>query len=118
MSNSQLTFVAVGALAIHVLVLTAALVRRAPLHAFGLNLAVACILLAALAFNPKWLRPPIDLPVVAFAVLEVLVVVMAALAFRGHRPAMVGSWIAFALHLLASGLAVLFVLTFKVTRLF
>ena len=118
MSNDQLTFVAVGALLIQLLVLGAAVVRRRPMQLFGFTLGLACILLGALALDPKWLRPPVDLQVAAFALFEVLVVAVAALALRGHRAAKAGAWIAFALHLAASGLAVAFVLTFKINRLF
>jgi hypothetical protein len=117
-SNDQLTFVAVGALLIQLLVVGAALVRRQPVQVFAFTLGLACILLGALALNPKWLRAPVDLPVAGFALFEVLALLVAALALRGYRAAKVGAWIAFALHLAASGLAVVFVLTFKITRLF
>ena len=79
---------------------------------------MATVALIALASNLRWLRTPVDLQVAGLAVLEIVVVTLAALALaRGYRAAVVGSWIVFALHLLASGLAVVFVLTFKITRL-
>jgi hypothetical protein len=117
-SNLQLTIVAVAALAVHVLALAAALMHRGHQGAFGVNLAVGGVALIALATNLRWLRAPIDLQVAALAVVEVLVVILAALALaRGYRAAVVGSWIAFGLNFLASALAVAFVFTFKITRL-
>lgn len=117
MSNSQLTFVVVAVLAIHLLVLGEVLIRRRPAHAFGWNLALAGALLAALAFDPKWLRAPVDLQAAGLFAFEALAVLVSILALRGYRAAMIGSWVVFALHLLASGLAVVFVLTFKINRL-
>jgi hypothetical protein len=118
MSNFQLTLVALAALLSHVLALAAALVRRQAEPAFVLNLAVAGVALIALAQDLRWLRAPIDQQIVGLAVLEVVVLLMAGLALRGrHRAAIVGSWIAFGLNFLASGLAVIFVFTFKITRL-
>ncbi len=118
MSNLQLTIVALTALAAHVLALAAALMHRGHQGAFGVNLAVGGVALIALATNLRWLRAPIDLQVAALAVVEVLVVILAALALaRGYRAAVVGSWIAFGLNFLASALAVAFVFTFKITRL-
>jgi hypothetical protein len=117
-SNLQLTMVAVTALAAHVLALAAAVMHRGPQAAFSVNLAVAGVALIVLATNLRWLRAPIDLPVVGLALLEVLVFALTALALaRGYRAAVAGSWAAFALHFLASALAVVFVLTFKITRL-
>jgi hypothetical protein len=117
-SNLQLTIVAVTALAAHVLALAAALMHRGHQGAFGVNLAVGGVTLIALGSNLRWLRAPIDLQVAALAAVEILVVLLAALALaRGYRAAVVGSWVGFGLNLLASGLAVAFVFTFKITRL-
>ena len=118
MSNLQLTLATVAALLAHVLALAAALMHRGPQAAFGLNFTVAVVALVALASNLRWLRTPVDLPVAGLAVLEILVLALAALAqARGYRAAVAGSWIVFALHFLASGLAAVFALTFKITRL-
>ncbi|HEV7386821.1 MAG TPA: hypothetical protein VGN89_18195, partial [Phenylobacterium sp.] len=117
-SNLQLTIVAMAALAAHVLALAAALTQRGPQGAFGVNLAVGGVALIVLAQDLRWLRAPIDLQVAGLAALEILAVVMAALALReGYRAAVVAAWIAFGLNFLASALAVVFVLTFKITRL-
>ena len=118
MSNDQLTIVAVGAVLIQLLVLGAALARRQPVQVFGFTLGVACILLGALALNPRWMKAPVDLPVAGFALFEVLAGLVAAMALRGYRAARVGTWITFTLHLAASVLAVAFVLSFKINRLF
>jgi hypothetical protein len=117
LSNGQLTFVALAALAIHLLTLAAVWIRHRPQPLFALNLVVAGSMLAALMRDLKWLRAPVDLPVAALACAELLIVALALAAFKPYSAARVGSWIAFALHLLASGVAVAFVLTFKITRL-
>lgn len=117
-SNLQLTLVALAALLGHVLALTAAVVWRRAEPAFILNLAVACVALIVLVRDLRWLRAPIDWQVAVLVALEVLILLIAVLALRaGYRAAIVGSWIAFGLNFLASGLAVIFVFTFKVTRL-
>ena len=118
MSNLQLTILAVAALLAHVLALAFALMRRRPGPALVLNLLVGGVALVALARDLRWLRPPVDLQVAGLAAVEFATVVLAALALRGrHRVAVVGSWVVFGLNFLASGLAVAFVLTFKITRL-
>jgi hypothetical protein len=117
-SNLQLTVVAVTALTAHVLAVAAAVMHRGPQAAFSVTLAIAAVVLIVLATNLRWLRAPIDLQVAGLALLEVLVFALTALALaRGYRAAVAGSWVAFALHFLTSALAVIFVLTFKITRL-
>ena len=118
MSNLQLTILAAAALLAHVLALAFALMRRRPEPALILNLAVGGVGLVALAQDLRWLRPPGDPQVAGPAAVELAAVVLALLALRGrHRAAVVGSWVVFGLNFLASGLAVAFVLTFKITRL-
>jgi hypothetical protein len=118
MSNLQLTILVVAALLAHGLALAVALMRRRPEPASILNLAVGGLALVALAQDPRWLRPPVDLQVAGLAAAELAAVVIAALALaRGYRAAIVGSWVVFGLNFLASGLAVAFVVTFKITRL-
>ena len=66
----------------------------------------------------KLRQPAIRRAASPLAALEVVAFLMAGLALRGrYRAAIVGSWIAFDLNFLASGLAVIFVFTFKITRL-
>jgi hypothetical protein len=117
-SNLQLTIVAVAALAAHVLALAAAVMHRGHHTAFWLNLTIAAVVLTIMATNLRCLRAPIDLQVAGLVILEILVATLTALALsRGYRVAVAGSWAVFALHFLASGLAVVFVFTFKITRL-
>jgi hypothetical protein len=118
MSNLQLTILAVAALLAHVLALAFALMRGRPEPASILNLLIGGVALIALAQDLRWLRPPVDLQIAGLAAVELAAVVIAALALRGrHRAAVVGSWVVFGLNFLASGLALAFVLTFKITRL-
>jgi hypothetical protein len=117
MSNVQLTVVTVAVLLAHVTALAIAASRRRARPALSLNLVVAGATLVNLATDWRWLRPPLDVQVAGLAAFELLVLAMALLALAHHRPAVVGSWIAFGLHGLASVLAVVFVLTFKITRL-
>jgi hypothetical protein len=117
MSNGQLTLVTLVTLLAHVLALTVAIWLRRVQPAIVVNLAVAGLALIVLASNLRWLRAPVDWPVVGLAVVEALIVVVALLALARHQAAIVSSWIAFGAHFLASGLAVAFALTFRITRL-
>jgi hypothetical protein len=117
-SNGQLTLLVVTALTAHIGVLSAAIVRRRAGPALILNLVVAVALLVALALHPRWLQPPLDPQVASLAAFELLVAAMAAAAlWRRYRAAIIGSWVVFALHFAASGFAVFFALTFKISRL-
>ncbi|WP_372783886.1 hypothetical protein [Phenylobacterium sp.] len=118
MSNLQLTMIAVAALLAHLLALGVAIWRRRTRPAFGLNILVAGLTLLILVQDLRWLTAPVDLQVAGLAAVEALALVLSALALRGrYRAAMVGAWVGFALNFLASGLAVLFVFAFKITRL-
>jgi hypothetical protein len=118
MSNLQLTILALAALAAHVLALVFAVMRRRTEPALILNLAVGGVALVALARDLRWLHPPVDLQVAGLAAAELAAVVISALALRWrYRAAVVGSWVLFGFNFLASGLAVAFVFTFKITRL-
>jgi hypothetical protein len=118
-SDQQITLAVEAALVAHILVLGFALIRREVRAPLGLNLAVAAAVLMVLATNRHWLRYPVDLQMAGLGVLEILAVGLAVLALaRGYRAAIAVSWIVFGLHFLASGAAVVFVLTFKINRLF
>lgn len=118
MSNLQLTVLALAALVAHILALAFAVMRGRTEPALIVNLAVGGFALVALAQNLRWLRPPVDLQVAAVAAVEFAAVVIAALALWGHyRAAVMGSWVVFGVNFLASGLAVAFIFTFKITRL-
>jgi hypothetical protein len=110
--------VALAALLAHLLALTAAVARRRAEPVFIVNLVVGGAALVTLAQDLRWLRPPVDLQVAGLATVELAAVVITALALRGRpRAAVVGSWAVFGLNCLASGLAVAFIFTFKITRL-
>jgi hypothetical protein len=117
MSNAEFKLIVVALLGVHlaVLALTAILHTRSPVT--WLVGADAAAVLAWMALHPRAFHAPIDWPVVALAVFEALVLITAALALRGVRLAGGAVWLAFALHTVASGLAVAFALTFKMTRL-
>lgn len=119
MSNFQLTLVAVAVLLAHIVALIVAVARRRTWPAASLNVAVAGPTLAVLIQDLRWLRGPVDLQMAALAVVEILILVTSVLALRTtQRAAAIGSWTGFTAHLLASGVAVVFVFTFKITRLF
>ena len=117
MSNRQLIFLVAALLAAHLAVLVLALLRRGPPVALWLTAADAAAVLGWQALHPRAFRAPVDWPVVALAGFEVLVLAVVVLAGRGGRLAGAAVCVAFALHLVASGLAVVFALTFRITRL-
>jgi hypothetical protein len=117
MSNIQLTIVTVAVLLAHVAAVAIAVLRRQSRPALSLNLVVAGATLVYLATDWRWLRAPLDLQVAGLAAFEVLVLAVALLALARHRAAVIGSWVAFGLHAVASALAVVFALTFRITRL-
>jgi hypothetical protein len=119
-SNSQLDVLVIALFALHLGVLASAIFWQPARPAvLWLNAADAALALAFLAMQPKYFHgPPLDWQVIAFAAFEVAVLIVVALALRGSRVAMGLAWGALAVHLTASGLAALFALTFKITRLF
>lgn len=117
MGNTEFKLVTVALLALHVGALALAAARRTQSPVRWLVGADAVVVLAWMAFHPTAFQSPIDWPVVALAVFEALVVVAAAMALLGVRGASAAVWLAFTLHTVASGFAVAFALTFKITRL-
>ena len=117
MSNGELKLLVLLLLGAHLAVFVLGFLRRGGPAVLWLTAADAAAVLVWLAFHPVAFRPPVDWPVVAFGVFEGLVLVAVAIAARGVRPAVAAVWFAFAIHLVASGLAVAFALTFKITRL-
>jgi len=119
MSNSQLDVLVVAWFAAHLSVLIAAVVwrraRPAVIWLGGLDAACALIWLA---IHPAWFRLPLDLQVLGWAGFELIALATSVLALRRMRAAVVGAWTAFGVHGIASALAALFALTFKITRLF
>ena len=118
MSDDTLKLLTLALFALHAGVLVLGLMRRGRAAVLWLSGADAAAALAWLAFHPAALRPPVDWPVLGIAGLEGLVLVAVAMAVRGVRRAMAAVWAALVVHLVASGLALAFVLTFRITRLF
>jgi hypothetical protein len=118
MSNAALTAITLAFLAAHVAALILALARK-PAGAAAIpavNIVVAVVLLA---YNvPRLVAYPGDGQRVALALFEALALALAAAALWRMRLAYGGSCVVFALHGLASIAAVVFALTFKITRLF
>lgn len=117
MSNAEFKLLVVALLGLHAGVLALGLTRRGRPAVRWLALADAAVVLGWMAFHAMAFASPIDWPVVGFAAFEALVLVAVALALRGVRFAGAAVWLAFALHTVASGLAVAFAFTFKITRL-
>ena len=118
MSNGQLDLLVLVLLGLHLAVLALGLMRRGRPAVLWLSGGDAAAALASLAFHPMAFRPPVDWPMVAFAAFEIAVLAVVVMAVRGVRAAGTAVWFAFAAHLVASGLAVAFALTFKINRLF
>jgi len=89
--------------------------RPAVIWLGGLDAACA---LTWLAIHPAWFRRPPDWQVLGWAGFELIALATSVLALRRMRAAVVGAWTAFGVHGIASALAALFALTFKITRLF
>lgn len=117
MSNTEFKLVVAALLGAHLGALALAAARRSRSPVLWLVAADAAAILAWMAWRPAAFHAPIDGPVVALAAFEALVLAAAAMTLRGVRLAGAVVWLAFALHTLASALAVAFALTFKMTRL-
>lgn len=83
------------------------------------NVAVAVVILGYQLSRRRYLLvPPVDQEVVDLVAFEAAVLLMSGWSFHGRRAAVIASSAACAVHLVASAAAVLFVLTFRMTRLF
>ena len=91
--------------------------RLAPLLA--VNAVAAALILAYQGQRIRYiLMPPADQQVLALIAFEALVLGLSLRAFSGRRLPVMGACLAFGLHLCAAIGALLFMLTFKMTRLF
>jgi len=118
MDNPRLTVVTLAILAVHLGVAAAWLLRGRRIGpVLALNAAAALAILALLGASSQASAYGIDWQVVALAGFEVAVLAAAALAWRGVRAGQAASWVAFALHVLASMGAVAFALLFRIDRL-
>lgn len=97
-----------------------ALARNSPSGAkalFSLNAVVAVAVLLFAVTRGRYIVAARDRPFTALFLSELLVFGAAVWAFRGHRSAVVASYVAFGLHSAVSIAAVLFAFLFKMTRL-
>ena len=78
-----------------------------------LNAFIACAVLLYAASRARYIWAARDWPYVGLIGFEVLVLAAAVFAFRGQRIAVVGSYLAFGLHGLASLAAVAYAFGFK-----
>ncbi len=122
MNNDALTVLALVALAMHLLALGVAILRRRPQVIARIALIFAATILFLLAFSLHWPPRPVNMAAAVLAVLELIVAAAAINAMRApsgwaSRWAMAGAWAGFGLNTLLSALAVLFVLTFRINRL-
>ena len=119
MSNGQLDALAIGLFVTHLAVLGLAIAWRPARPAvLWLNALDAACALVWLSIHPLWFRLPPDWLVLGWTVFELIALAASALALRRVRAAVVAAWAALGLHTLAAVLAVLFALTFRMTRLF
>jgi hypothetical protein len=118
MSNEELDALVFAILALHLGVLAAAIWRRAARPALlWLTGGDALFALAWQIPHPQAFLPPFDWQVIAFSAFEITVLAVVVMALRGVRYATAAARTAFAIHLTFSILAVVFALTFKITRL-
>lgn len=91
--------------------------RLGPL--LSVNIAVSACILAYQAQRLRYiLAAPLDQGILGLIAFEILVLAATTCAFRRGRLPIVASYLAFAVHACASIAAMVFMLTFRVTRLF
>lgn len=118
MSNAQLTAVTLAFLAAHIVAVIAALAWK-PGGAMAIPSVNAAVAVILLAYNvPRLLAYPGDNARLGLAVFETLVLLLAAAAFWRVRLTFAAACAVFAVHSTASLAAVVFALTFRITRLF
>lgn len=118
MSNGELDVLVIAMLALHLGVLAAAIPwKRARPAMLWLNGGDALFALACQIPHPRAFLPPFDWQVIAFSAFEIAALTVVVMAMRGVRYALPAAWAIFAFHLGVSALAVVFALTFKITRL-
>ena len=83
----------------------------------ALNATCAVTILLYIASRTPYLIAAKDWLMLGFLIFEVAVLSAAIFAFRDHRIATIGSYVAFGLHACATLAAVVFAFTFKITRL-
>jgi hypothetical protein len=117
-SNTFLRTVAIVLLTTHAGILLGFwFAPRAVNFLLGLNALLAIAVLIYTGSRAHTLLAPVDWPYLSLIAFELLVLIAAIWAFRGSRPALIGSYVAFGLHTLVSLAAVIFAFVFKLNRL-
>jgi hypothetical protein len=83
----------------------------------AVNGIAAVVVLCYAISRARYILAGRDWPYVGLCAFELLVLAGAILAFRHNRPALIGSYVAFGVHFLASVAFSIFTFTFKITRL-
>jgi hypothetical protein len=118
MSNFVFLVVALLGLVAHVAILVAAVVtRRGGVALAALSLVVSCGVLVFALAHPHWLAAPVDWQVAGLVLFELAAAAAAIAAIGRVRFARWAVYAVFAVHGLAFAGAVIFALTFKLTRL-
>ncbi len=119
MSNTALMVLTLGAFCLHLLSLAVAVTRRRPQVLARIVLIFAAAIVFLAAFNLRWAWPPLSPPLIVLVLIELAIAAVAIAALlRRSRWTLAAAYAAFGLHTLASALAALFALTFKIDRLF
>jgi len=117
-SNTFLRTVAIVLLTTHAGILLGFwFAPRAVNFLLGLNALLAISVLIYTGSRARTLLAPFDWPYLSLIAFELLVLIAAIWAFRGSRPALIGSYVAFGLQTLVSLTAVIFAFVFKLNRL-
>jgi|GEM_PF-3597011 hypothetical protein len=118
MTDTQILTAAWLILAAHIVALAMALFgKRGIRPLLPVNIAVAAIMLLGVAARGHYLFAPPDWPVIALGLIEAGVIMVSIAAWRRARGLKMLSAMIFALHLLATIGALVFMLTFTMDRL-
>ena len=117
MSNRELIIIVALTLAAHLAVLVMLVTTRLVTPLLVLNAAVSTVALGYLATRLRYIVVGPDWQMLAFAAAELVVLGLAAAAYRGWRFTAAASIAVFGLHLLAAAAATAFVLLIKFDRM-
>ena len=118
MSNGLFDFITISAVAAHVAALLLAFVaKRGALPLLAVNGAVAVGLLLQIGAHGHLFDEPLDWQRLALAAFELLAIALAFAGYARSIAARYASCAIFGIHFLASIAAMVFALTFKMTRL-
>jgi hypothetical protein len=118
MIDHQILLIAWAILAAHLAALGIAWLSKHGIRPLLLvNVAVATIMVASVAARGRYLITPPDWPLIMFVAIEAGVVALSILAWRQSDRWRAVATVIFALHLLATIAAMLFMLTFSMGRM-